>query len=60
MSHAVEFRESYARGHKNKLSTPSHSMASKISLSQTIIDNIHVTHPVYDIGKLSVPADKGG
>jgi len=57
MAKIVETRDPYTAGHQQRVSKLATSMAQEMILSQDKIEGIRITALIYDIGKMSIPAE---
>ncbi len=53
----VESRDPYTAGHQLKVSQLARAIAQEMNLPDNVIDGIHMTGLIHDIGKISVPSD---
>ena len=57
MAATVEIRDPYTALHQRRVADLACAIAEGMSLSQDMVDGIHLAGMVHDIGKLSIPAE---
>ncbi|MBN1898986.1 MAG: PAS domain S-box protein [Spirochaetes bacterium] len=57
MARIVEERDPYTAGHQQQVAYLASAIATHMDLSQHLIDGIHLTAMIHDIGKIYIPAE---